>query len=516
MIRLLFGGTLRPHGPNRAGIGAPVRSVTYRSCHRLLLYVVVIAALSGCTVGLEHKTPALPDDAGYAETPLPESTAVTTGDTSDAQRFVSGRDIPGDWWKVFGSPALSRLILVAFESSPDIEAAKATLRQAQENARVPGSAWAPSITAKGSSTAVGFSAAAIGQTYSDVFTLSTEQLNVSYPLDFFGTPLKVKVAAAQAQDQRFQLEAAYLTLSSNIVVAAIQEASLRAQIEATQSLITTKRRILQLIERQVELGGATLSDVLTQKSALAQTETQLPPLRGNLAQQRSLLRMLAGRFPNAPLGEQFSFDELRLPDELPVSLPSSLVEQRPDIRSSEAQLRASAAQVGIAIANMLPQISLSGSAGRIWLGSLGFPIWDYGISVSIPIFDGFKLIHQRRAADAGLEAATARYRSAVLHAFRNVADTLQALQSDAEAVAAQRAVEKLAAESLRVAETQYRTGSGSVLTLLNAQSQFEQARIGLIQAKARRLTDTAALYQALGGGWWNRPDATTGKRDPKP
>ncbi len=471
----------------------------------------MIASLSGCALGPEHKRPPLPEGTGYSEGPLPGGM-----DTNDTQRFVSGRDIPGDWWKVFGSPALSKLILAAFETSPDIEAAKATLRQALENGRAAGSGWVPSITGKGSKTDVGFSAAAIGQTYTDVFTLTTGQVSVSYPLDFFGTSAKVLAAAAQVQDQRFQLEAAYVTLSSNIVVTAIQEASLRAQIEATQSLIATKKRILQLIERQFELGGATLSDVLTQKSSVAQTETNLPSLRSQLEQQRTLLRMLTGRFPSAPLGEQFSFDELRLPEELPVSLPSALVEQRPDIRSSEEQLRAAAGQVGIAIAAMLPQISLSGSAGRIAIGSLGFPIWDYGISISIPIFDGAKLLHQRPAADAGLEAAAARYRSTVLHAFRNVADTLQALQSDAEAVAAQRAVEKLATDSLSVAEKQYGAGSGSALTLLNAQSQLEQARIGLIQAEARRFTDTAALYQALGGGWWNRTGATTDKQDIKP
>lgn len=472
--------------------------------------------MSGCTLGPQHKRPPLPDDAGYSDTPLPERTQASGTDTNDTQRFVPGRDIPGDWWTVFGSPGLSGLIAAAFKSSPDIEAAKATLRQALENGRATSSAFAPSITGKGSHTDVGFSAAAIGQTYTDVFTLTTGQVSVSYPLDFFGTSAKVLSAAAQLQDQRFQLEAAYVTLSSNIVVTAIQEASLRAQIEATQSLIATKRRLLQLIERQFELGGATISDVLTQKSSVAQTETNVPSLRANLEQQRTMLRMLAGRFPSTPLGEQFSFRELKLPEELPVSLPAKLVEQRPDIRSSEEQLRAAAAQVGVAIAAMLPQISLSGSAGRIALGAVGFPIWDYGISISLPIFDGGKLIHQRRAADAGLEAAAARYRSTVLHAFRNVSDTLQALQSDAEAVAAQRNVEQLAAQSLSIAEKQYRGGSGSVLTLLNAQSQFEQARLGLIQAEARRLTDAAALYQALGGGWWNRPGVATDKQDVRP
>ncbi len=193
---------------------------------------------------------------------------------------------------------------------------------------------------------------------------------------------------------------------------------------------------------------------------------------------------------------------------MPVSLPSSLVEQRPDIRSSEAQLRAATAQVGIAIANMLPQISLSGAAGRIGISSLTLGIWDLGLSLSLPIFDAGKLIYQRQAADAGLEAAAARYRSTVLNAFRNVADCLQALESDAESVAGQRRVERVAAASLNVAEKQFEAGSGSVLTLLNAQSQYDQAKIGLIQAEARRLTNTAALYQALGGGWWNRRGPT--------
>ena len=476
----------------------------------------MVASLSGCDLGPEHKRPPLPENAGYSDTPLPAETQATAANTNDTQRLVSGRDIPGDWWKVFGSEALSQLIAAAFENSPDIDAAKATLRQALENGRATGSGWVPSIEAKGSRTDVGFSAAAIGQTYTSVFTLTSGQLNVSYPLDFFGMTSKTKVAAAQVQDQRFQLEAAYVTLSSNIVVAAIQEASLRAQIEATQTLIATKKRLLQLIERQFELGGATMADVLTQKSTVAQTETNLPSLRSNLEQQRTLLRMLAGRLPSGPLAERFSFDELRLPEEVPVSLPSSLVEQRPDIRSSEEQLKAAAAQVGVAIAAMLPQISLSGGGGSIALGTTGFPIWNYGLSITIPIFDGAKLIHQRRAADAGLDVAAARYRSAVLHAFRNVSDTLQALQSDAEAVAAQRNVEKLAAESLAIAEKQYRAGSGSVLTLLNAQSQLEQARISLIQAEARRLSDTAALYQALGGGWWNRPGVTSDKQDIKP
>lgn len=493
-----------------------MRSFANRSCRCFLLHATLISSLSSCDLGPEHKRPPLPENAGYSDGPLPEGTAATEATANDAQRFLSGRDIPGDWWKVFGSPALSQLITAALENSPDIDAAKATLRQALENGRATSSGWLPSSEAKASRTDVGFSAAAIGQTYTAVFALSVAQLNLSYPLDFFGMSSKTKVAISQVMDQRFQLEAAYVTLSSNIVVAAIQEASLRAQIEATQTLIATKTRLLGLVERQFDLGGATMADVLTQKSAVAQSETNLPSLRSNLEQQRTLLRMLAGRLPSGPLAEQFSFDDLRLPEEVPVSLPSRLVEQRPDVRSSEEQLRAAAAQVGVAIAAMLPQVSLSASAGNTAISSLSFPIWNYGFSLSIPIFDAGKLIHQRRAADAGLDVAAARYRGAVLHAFREVSDSLRALQGDAEAVAAQRKVEKLASESLSIAEKQLVAGSGSVLTLLNSQSQFEQARLGLIQAQAKRFSDTAALYQALGGGWWNRPGVTSDKQDIKP
>ena len=463
-------------------------------------------SLPGCgLLGPEYKRPPLPDSAGYAEAPLPDQTKPAGERGVEAQKFISGRDIPGDWWTVFGSQALSDLVTTAFAASPDVEAAKATLRQAQANTRAANTSWFPTANAKLSADRVGMSSAILGQEVSEVFTLNTATVSASYPLDVFGTLRKVQSADAQALDQRFQLEAAYLTLSSNVVVAAIQEASLRAQIAATEALIATKQRLYGLIQRQFDLGGATMADVLAQQSAVAQSETNLPPLRSSLEQQRTLLRNLAGRFPSDPLFEQFSFRDLRLPEELPVSLPSSLVEQRPDIRSAEAQLRAAYAQVGIAIANMLPQISLSGVGGRIGISSVTLGIWDVGISLSLPIFDAGKLIYQRQAADAGLDAARARYRSTVLHAFRNVADSLQALQSDAEAVAAQRRVERIAGASLNVAEKQFEEGSGSVLSLLNAQTQYDQAKIGLIQAEARRLTDTAALYQALGGGWWNRP-----------
>ncbi|WGF87520.1 efflux transporter outer membrane subunit [Marinivivus vitaminiproducens] len=472
--------------------------------------MLALVGLAGCAVGPDFENPTLPASIGYREASLPAQFAA--GGSGETQQVVLGRDIPGDWWTVFGSSELSVLIESALAASPDLEAAKAALTQAQENAFAADAGVFPSVQLKGGANRVGFSAESIGQDYTEVFTLSTGQLNISYPLDIIGgTRRQVEAAVAQADYQRFQLEAAYVTLGTNIVVTAIQEASLRAQIEASEAIVATGRRLLALVERQHALGSVALADVLAQRSAVARSEANLPALRQNLERQRNMLRALAGRFPSDPLEAQFAFEDLTLPGELPVSLPSALVEQRPDVRSAEAQLHSATAEVGISIANMLPQISLSGSYGRIGteniLSSGGVAIWDYGVSLTQPIFQGGKLLHQKRAAEAGLATAAARHKSVVLGAFRDVADALQALQSDAETVAAQRTVERAASESLAIAEGQYRSGSASFLTLLNAQNTYEQAKIGRVQAEANRFVSTAALYQALGGGWWNRQQA---------
>ena len=500
IARRVMGQAQETHGP----------SERRNAFHRVLACLGVLS-IAACAVGPDYKAPELPDKAGFTSAPLPARTTATNTPGGAAQGFVEGRDIPNDWWTVFRSKPLSDLIARALGANPNVEAAKATLRQAQENASASRSGMFPSLSAKASQTTVGFSAASIGQTYTEVFTLSTAMLSVSYPLDVFGgTRRQIEAADAQADYQRFQLEASYLTISSNIVVTAIQEASLRRQIAETEKIIESKRRILKLVQRQFDLGGASGSDVTTQAAALAQAEAGLPPLRRNLAQLRDQLNLLAGRFPNDTSLPTFDLEELSLPEELPVSLPSALLDQRPDIRSAAAQLRAATAQVGVAIANMLPQISLSGSYGRLTLGTLMQPgsiIWDYGASLSQPLFQGGKLLHQRRGADAGLEAAAAQYRATVLGAFQNVADALNTLQIDADAVAAQYAAERAAASNLAITEAQFRAGGTSFLALLNAQNAHAQAQIALIQVRANRYADTAALYQALGGGWWNRPPA---------
>jgi NodT family efflux transporter outer membrane factor (OMF) lipoprotein len=356
------------------------------------------------------------------------------------------------------------------------------------------------------------SAAAFGQPNStSIFTLTTGSLSVSYGLDVFGGSRRaIENAEAEADYQRFELEASYLTITSNVVAAAIQEASLRAQIAATQEIIDAQTQLLNVLQKQFELGGASRAGVLAQQATLAATQATLPNLQKQLAQQRILLGALAGRLPNNEIAQTFDLTALQLPADLPLSLPSKLVEQRPDIQASEAQFHAASAEVGVAIAAMLPQITLSGSIGNTVLDAAslfsGPGIWSLGAGIAQPIFHGGQLLHQKRAAEAAFDAAAAQYRGTVVAAFQNVADALRALQSDAQALAAQVEAERSANDSLAITRSQYQAGAVNYTTLLTAETTYQQAHINRVLAQATRYADTAALFQALGGGWWNRAD----------
>jgi NodT family efflux transporter outer membrane factor (OMF) lipoprotein len=296
-----------------------------------------------------------------------------------------------------------------------------------------------------------------------------------------------------------------------VVTAAIQEASLRGQIEATQEIIKALSDQLDVVRHQFEVGAANRADVLTQQSEVATTRATLPPLQKQLEQQQHLLLALIGRFPSEGRRDHFRLASLRLPSRLPVSLPSQLVAQRPDVRAAEAQLHQASAQIGVAIANRLPQFNLTGYYGSAALttATLFTPstaIWSVAASGTQPIFHGFTLLHQERAAKAAYDVADAQYRNTVLTAFQNVADVLRALQLDAATLKAQQAATSAASETLELARSQYGLGAITYVTLLNAQRSYQQARLALVQAQAARYADTAALYQALGGGWWNRTD----------
>jgi NodT family efflux transporter outer membrane factor (OMF) lipoprotein len=349
-------------------------------------------------------------------------------------------------------------------------------------------------------------------------------VNVSYTLDLFGrTRRDLEALQAQVDYQGFQLEGAYLTLASNIVTAALQEASLRGQLQATRGILATQEEQLGLIEKQFELGGIARTDVLAQRASLAQSRAALPPLEKRLAQTRHLLAVLAGRFPgDAANLPEFHLEDFRLPEELPVSLPSSLVRQRPDIRSAEELLHAASARVGVATADLYPQITLSARYGTeaVQVGDLfrpGTAVWGIGAGLQQPIFHGGALEATRRAEVAGFDQAAAQYRGTVLAAFRDVADVLRALEYDAMTVKAQGEAEAAARDTLDIAKKQVRYGATNYLSLLDAQRQYNLARILLVQAQAGRFADTAALFQALGGGWWNRePEPGMTKTDWKP
>jgi NodT family efflux transporter outer membrane factor (OMF) lipoprotein len=474
--------------------------------------------LAACAVGPDFKHPAPPDATGYTQAPLAAATA--SADTIDgaSQRFVSGLQLPSAWWTLFHSTPLNALIEQALAANPNIAAAQAALREARETVYAQQGAYYPQVSAGLNAsrqlTPLGSlsPASASGSPY---YSLITPQLNVSFVPDIFGANARtVESLAAQAENQRFQLEATYLTLTDNVVVAAIQEASLRSQIDVVQATIKIESDLLVILRKQMALGQVAGVDVAAQETALAQAQQGLPPLQKQLAQQRDLLAALAGHLPSDAMAERFQLASLDLPLDLPVSLPADLVEQRPDVRAAEATLQATSAQIGVAIAARLPQITLNASAGSsanqvAGLFTPGNNFWSVSAGLTQPIFQGGTLLHKQRAAQAAFDQAKAQYRGTVLTAMQNVADTLHALLSDADALSAAVDAERAARHGLEITRLQLQLGQIAYLALLNAEQTYEQSRLALVQAQANRLTDTAALFQALGGGWWNRPHPNT-------
>jgi NodT family efflux transporter outer membrane factor (OMF) lipoprotein len=475
--------------------------------------LAVAVWLAGCAVGPDFAPPAAPDVNGY--TPEPLGTAVTGSATpgGGAQRFVHDLDLPGQWWTLFHSKALNSLIDKAFAANPDLQAAQAALVVARENVYVQVGALMPEVDAAFTGSRQKFQ---IGQPSdvgnTSVFNLFTGQLNIAYVPDVFGgTRRSIESLAAQQDSQRFALEATYLTLISNLAGAAVQEASLRGQIAATESLIKIERDVLSVLQNQFKLGKIAEGDVVAQEAALAQVEQTLPPLQKQLLQERDLIATLIGGFPNQRLPEKFVLADLRLPRDLPVSLPSKLVEQRPDIRAAEANLQSASAQIGVAVANRLPNIALSGTIGSTALSvdqlfTPGFGFWTATGAVTQPLFHGGALLHKELAAEAAYDQAVAQYKSTVHVAFQNVADSLRAIQTDAVALQKAVASEAAAARSLEISRKRLALGDITYLGVLNAQQTYQQAVLSLVQAKAARYADTVALFQALGGGWWNRND----------
>jgi NodT family efflux transporter outer membrane factor (OMF) lipoprotein len=475
---------------------------------------LLAVAVGGCAVGPDFRRPGAPAVNTYTAAPLPAQPRSIPLIAGAAQHFAEGRDVPAEWWTLFGSNALNELVAAALRANPDLQTAEAALRAAQENAAAQRGAYFPSVDAHITPTrqkiADPLASPAASGNY--LYTLHTAQLNISYVPDVFGgTRRQVEASTAQAEVARFQRHAAYLTLTSNLVAAAIQEASLRAQLKATRDLVAAATRQLDMVKKQKQAGQLGAADVAAQEAALAQVEASLPPLEKQIALQRNLLTVLAGRFPSEEIAQQFELASLKLPEELPLSLPARLVEQRPDIRAAEAQLHAASAQVGVATAARLPNITLTASLGSsavdaATLFKFGTGFWSIVADLAQPIFKGGTLMHQQRAAEAAYDQAAAQYRSTVLTAFQNVADTLHAIDADAKTLRATLAAERAAHKSLTIAQRQWELGLIAYPAVLQAQQAYQQAVIGLTQAQAARYADTVALFQALGGGWWNRAD----------
>lgn len=505
----------------RAPAVVPVRTPFRHACLLAPLSLLCLA-LAGCTVGPDFARPDVPANAGFAKDPLTTTAQADIDAGGAAQRLIAGMDIPGQWWTLFRSPSLNALVEEALRANPDVSAAQAALRQANELVYADQASLFPSVSANVQKAREKVSGVTSGIPESPILTVSSASLSVSYAPDVFGgTRRQIESTTAQAEYERFQLEATYLTLTSNVVNTAVSLASLRDQVAATEEIITLQGGQLDLLQAQRRLGAIGDSDVLTQQTALAQTRATLPPLQKQLAQTRNQLMAYLGRFPNQDQGERFNLASLHLPEALPVSLPSAIVGQRPDVRSAQAQLHQASANIGVAVANQLPQFSITGSLGSTVasgtkLFSAGSGVWSLAGSITQPIFDAGALEHRKRAAVAAYDESAARYRGTVIIAFQDVANALRALEADADALNQQVVAEHSAQANLDLVQAQFRLGAVAYINLLTAQQTYQNTVLARVKAQAARYSDTTALFQALGGGWWNRTDvnpATQGTPD---
>jgi NodT family efflux transporter outer membrane factor (OMF) lipoprotein len=443
---------------------------------------------------------------------MPDKTMASPVEGGAAQAFTLGARIPEAWWTLFKCEELDQVIKMALEGSPSLAAAEASLRQAQEgfNARS-GTRTYPSVNAALGASRQKSSPASAGMSEGkgSIFDLYNASVGVSYTFDIFGgAKRELEALAAQVDYEKFQMKGVYLALTSNIVTTVIREASLRAQLEAIQEILATQEEQLEMLNKQLVLGGISRTSVLAQQTQIEQTKALLPSLGKELDQTRHRLTVLIGKLPSEGGSiPQFDIQKLNLPTDLPVSLPSSLARQRPDVQAVEALLHAAGARVGVATADLYPQVTLSGAFGAMAtqpgdLFKMDNMAWNIGGGLVQPLFNGGALRAKQRLAVAAYDQAAAQYRQTVLLAFQNVADVLRALDADAAMLKAQSDAEAVAAESLSLTQKQFEAGALNYVVLLDAQRQYQQVKIGLIQAQAARFADTAALFQALGGGWW--------------
>ena len=480
---------------------------------RVATVSLLTLSLAGCMVGPDYHTQKAPNVNSYTALPLPKNTASTPTKNSAgrSQTYVYDRDLPADWWRIFHSETINELVQSGIHNNPNITAAQAALRQQQEILKENvGNLLFPAVNASVGAERQRFAGSSFGNDIpSNIFNLFNATTQVTYTLDFFGANRRqLEALAAQVDYKQFQLLATYLTLTSNIVTTAITIAAYEAQIKATIELIAAEQGQLNIIRKQYQLGGVAGTNVLTQETLVEQTRATLPPLQKSLATSRHSLAALIGVYPDTPM-PSINLNKLILPKTIPVSLPSNFVRQRPDVRSSEAMLHIASAQVGVATANLFPSFTINGNYG--WEAAVASSLigpnnkaWLIGSTITQPIFHGGALQAARRASIAAYDQALAQYKQTLLQAFQNAADVLRAIETDARTFRAARAAEVAARRNFIITKNQYRDGGIAYLNLLNAQQQYQQTVLNSIQAQAQRYADTASLYQALGGGWWNR------------
>jgi NodT family efflux transporter outer membrane factor (OMF) lipoprotein len=470
--------------------------------------LVCLGLLAGCAVGPDFVRPQPPAATQFTQGKEPTVTVMADG---QAQRFDQGAKIVAEWWRLFQSPQLDRVIKEAVAQNANLQAAQARLRQSQENLQAGYGVFLPQVSGSFSPVRQRFTTAQFGAGAApgNIFNLFTSSVSVSYLLDVFGGQRRtVEGLAAQVDYQDYTALATYLTLLGNVVNAAIAQAAYRAQINATQQIIGFQKEQLRLTETQAQAGTVPYTNVVSLQAQLAATEATLPPLKQNLDKTSHLLAALVGRTPAEWSAPQLDLKDFTLPKHLPITLPSELVRQRPDILAAEATLQAACANIGVATAAMFPSFNLSASYGQTAveitkLFGTAANVWSFGAKLAQPLFTGGTLWHQRKAAIEAYQASASDYRQVVVTAFQQVADTLRAVEHDAETLQAQTAALAAAAQALKLVQANYQAGLANYLQLLTADNQYQQARIGLIQAQALRFQDNAALFVALGGGWWN-------------
>jgi NodT family efflux transporter outer membrane factor (OMF) lipoprotein len=488
--------------PAAAGRDAAAR----RGCRRAGS-IMLACLLCGCAVGPNFHRPDAPPVKQYTHDGDHAGTAAAQG---TAQRFEPGAAVSADWWRLFQSKNLDSIIDAALRANPGVEAAQASLRASQDNLRSGYGIFFPAIDAGAAASRERYSPVNFGtSTPSSIFNLFTLSASVNYALDVFGGQRRmVEGLRAQVDVARANEQATYLALSANVVNTVIAKAAYRAEIDATKRLIELQKEQVRVAEVQAQAGTVPYSNVLSLRSQLASYEATIPQLEQKFTQSAHLLAALSGHVPAEWKAPEVALGDLTLPSSLPVSLPSDLVRQRPDIFAAEATAHAASANIGVATAALLPSITLSGSiAAATNSTSSLFPAngreWSVGAGVAAPLFEGGTLWFKRKAALDSYRQAMAAYRQTVLGAFEQVADSLRALEHDAMALVAEDEAVSAADQALRLVQANYQAGIASYIDVLNADAQDHQAKIADIQAIAVRYQDTVALFAALGGGWWS-------------